>query len=199
MVNRAPDNDDPFESTLDATHPARAERSGIATLTPRQKDCLRLTAEFKGSKEIGIELGVSQKTVDTHIAAAIKTLGASSRRHAARIFSQHCTENASDKLLRQTSRLADLPTTQSHSPLQMDEADASPTGFQEKGHGLSPTPPWNASGQRCRDLLKGVRPDDLSTTHRVAMIVFGAIAIALVLAITVTFVEVLSRLIDQTA
>jgi DNA-binding CsgD family transcriptional regulator len=199
MVNDSFDSEDSFEGALGLSSGVSAERIGIAALTPRQKDCLRLTAQFKGSKEIGHELGVSQKTVDTHIAAAIKTLGASNRRHAARLFSQEQDEGASDKLLRQTPRLGDLPTNQSPFPPQSGDAELRPRAFQEKGHGLTPTPPWKSSDLRFRDVLEGVKPDDIKPINRVILIVIGAILIVLALAITITFVEVLSRLTDKTA
>ncbi|MEN3749147.1 helix-turn-helix transcriptional regulator [Sphingomonas sp. HF-S3] len=60
----------------DATPPAR--------LTERERDCLRLVSRGRSSKEIGAELGISHHTVDLHLRRAIRTLGASDRRDAAR-------------------------------------------------------------------------------------------------------------------
>jgi DNA-binding CsgD family transcriptional regulator len=174
-------------------------KTGIAALTERQTDCLRLTAELKSSKEIGRELSMSQKTVDTHIAAAIKTLGAINRRDAARIYAQNRNDDVPDKILRQTSRLADLPTFQSPFSPQTDGGSEVPNGFQERGHGHAPSPPWSTTGPSFRTFLEGVKPDDIKPLNRAMLIAIGAIIIALALAITVTFVDVLSRLTDHTA
>ena len=174
-------------------------KAGISGLSPRQMECLRLTAELKSSKEIGRELRMSQKTVDTHIAAAIKALGAANRRDAARIFAQNCTDDRPDKILRQTSRVADLPTFPSPFPPQTDDGSGSSQAFQEPGHGFPPTPPWNTQGASLRQVLEGVKPDDIKPINRAMLIVIGAIIIAIALAITVTFVDVLSRLTDQPA
>ena len=172
-------------------------RSGLAALSPRQKDCLRLTAELNSSKEIARVLNMSQKTVDSHIAAAIRILGAANRREAARIFTQNESDIHPEKIPRQIPRLAHLPTFTSPFPPQTDDGCGSPQAFQEPGHGLPPTPPWDTQGASLRQFLEGVKPDDIKPIKRAMLIVIGTILIALALAITVTFVDVLSRLIDQ--
>lgn len=174
-------------------------KSGISALSPRQRDCLRLTAEYMGSKEIALELGLSQKTVDAHIAAAIKTLGAPNRRYAARIFAQTSSDVLPDKILKQTSRLADLPTFQSSFAPQTDRGSEGPQAFQDHGHGLPPSPPWSTTGPSLRTFLEGVKPDDIKPINRAMLMAIGAIILALALAITVTFVDVLSRLTDHSS
>ena len=49
---------------------------GIAQLTERQKDCLRLVGQGFTSKEIGRELDLSPSTVDNHVASAVPVLNA---------------------------------------------------------------------------------------------------------------------------
>jgi hypothetical protein len=44
-----------------------------------------------------------------------------------------------------------------------------------------------------------VKPDDIKPINRAMLIVIGAIILALALAITVTFVDVLSRLTDHSS
>lgn len=60
----------------------------INSLTPRQLACLRKAAEFKSSKIIAHEMGITSKTVDRHIEAANRTLGVGSRQQAVRLLLQ---------------------------------------------------------------------------------------------------------------
>lgn len=52
-----------------------------ARLTPRQIECLRLSANMT-DKEAALVLGISHHTVSNHIRAAMETLGVTSRREA---------------------------------------------------------------------------------------------------------------------
>lgn len=54
-------------------------------LTRREIECLKLTS-LMSSKEIARQLGISNATVDVHIARAAHKLGAFDRRHALREF-----------------------------------------------------------------------------------------------------------------
>lgn len=72
--------------------PSRLLRMGddrIAELTPQQLACLRKAAEFKGSKIIAQEMGITSKTVDRHIQDANRTLGVGSRPQAIRLLLEH--------------------------------------------------------------------------------------------------------------
>ena len=62
--------------------------AAIARLTPRERECLRLAGSMT-SKDIARHLGISPHTVDERIAAAVKKLGASDRRAAARLLQGH--------------------------------------------------------------------------------------------------------------
>ena len=55
---------------------------GLAGLTPRQCDVLRLLIEGKTNKLICRELELSESTVKTHLASIFRRLGASSRTQA---------------------------------------------------------------------------------------------------------------------
>lgn len=56
-------------------------------LTGRQLDCMRLVKAGLSSKQIARELGISPRTVDDHVAAALDTLGVPSRMAAiARLY-----------------------------------------------------------------------------------------------------------------
>lgn len=51
-------------------------------LSPRQREVLDLVAEGRTSKEIAVTLGISESTVNWHLANAFERLGASSRAEA---------------------------------------------------------------------------------------------------------------------
>jgi DNA-binding CsgD family transcriptional regulator len=55
-------------------------------LTNRQKECLSLVNQGYSSKEIAHLLAIAPTTVDSHIAAAMTVLGASTRGQAARLM-----------------------------------------------------------------------------------------------------------------
>ena len=67
--------------TLGMRLPARESGSGkrVARLTDRESDIARLVAERKSNKEIAKELGISARTVTTHVANIFGKLGVSSR------------------------------------------------------------------------------------------------------------------------
>jgi two-component system, NarL family, response regulator len=54
-------------------------------LTPRELATLRLTADGKANKEIASELGISERTVKTHLGHLFEKLGVSSRTEAIRV------------------------------------------------------------------------------------------------------------------
>jgi NarL family two-component system response regulator LiaR len=53
------------------------------TLTPRETEVLRLLADGKSNREIGVELVIGIKTVKTHVSSILSKLGVSSRTQAA--------------------------------------------------------------------------------------------------------------------
>ena len=75
-------------------------------LTKSQTRCLRLVGQGMSSKEIALETGLSPRTVDQYVNRAASTLGASSRREAARILNL-LESSESKKLQLQSQGLAD--------------------------------------------------------------------------------------------
>jgi LuxR family transcriptional regulator, quorum-sensing system regulator BjaR1 len=51
-------------------------------LTPRESEVLRWVASGKSAREIGEILDISKRTVDEHVLAAVRKLGAVNRTHA---------------------------------------------------------------------------------------------------------------------
>lgn len=64
--------------------PTRVKRgSGIAGLTSRESEIARMVALRKSNKEIGAALGISSRTVSTHLSNIYEKLGVSSRQDVA--------------------------------------------------------------------------------------------------------------------
>jgi DNA-binding NarL/FixJ family response regulator len=62
----------------------RAGASRLDLLSPREHEVLRLLAEGLTDREIGEALGISTRTVETHVASVLRKLGARNRAAAVR-------------------------------------------------------------------------------------------------------------------
>lgn len=120
-------------------------------LTQRERECLKLVARGRSSKEIAIELGISHHTVDLHLRHAMRTLGASTRREAARMLSPEELIEAG----KNTQVLSSQP-----SPLAQER-------FFD-----APSQPDDARRDRIRIpfLRQGRRSNDLTPIHRLIWI-----------------------------
>jgi DNA-binding CsgD family transcriptional regulator len=65
------------------------DRDRLARLTEQQRVCLRLVFAHMTSKEIAPRLGIEPGSVDQHIKAAMRILGAPDRRGAARMLAEY--------------------------------------------------------------------------------------------------------------
>jgi predicted ATPase/DNA-binding CsgD family transcriptional regulator len=63
--------------------------SGWASLTPAERDVVRLVTEGLGNKDIGTRLFISPRTVQTHLTHVYTKLGLSSRLHLVQEAAQH--------------------------------------------------------------------------------------------------------------
>jgi len=52
-----------------------AQQTSRSRLTPREREIVQLLAEGKSSKEVGVALGISVKTAETHRANIMRKLG----------------------------------------------------------------------------------------------------------------------------
>ena len=59
------------------------DQDGVADLTHRELDVLRLVVEAKTNGEIGVMLGISEKTLEKHLDTIFRKLGVASRVEAA--------------------------------------------------------------------------------------------------------------------
>ncbi|CAN7467262.1 helix-turn-helix domain-containing protein [Phenylobacterium sp. LjRoot219] len=64
---------------------ADARHTKLTMLTPQERECLRLVAQQRSSKEIAQALGISKASVDTYCNRARAKLGVASRREAAQL------------------------------------------------------------------------------------------------------------------
>jgi DNA-binding CsgD family transcriptional regulator len=64
---------------IGARPPARAIAEGAGALTGREREIARLVADRKSNKEIGAALGISSRTVSTHLSNVFAKLGVTSR------------------------------------------------------------------------------------------------------------------------
>ena len=67
------------ELLIAGARPRRAQLSGVAALTTNERRVASLAAEGRSNREIAQALYVSRKTVEKHLTAAYKKLGASAR------------------------------------------------------------------------------------------------------------------------
>ncbi len=93
-IARVADGEIVVEGSFDRTAASRpgeqAEfRRLVAALTPRQRECLQMIVEGKGTFAMAVELGVSTMTVRTHVQAVLTKLGVRSRLEAASLVAKY--------------------------------------------------------------------------------------------------------------
>ena len=67
----------------DRDRPHADGESGLGQLTGRERDVLALIAQGRSNKRIALELGISEKTVKTHVGHVLAKLGVTDRTQAA--------------------------------------------------------------------------------------------------------------------
>lgn len=130
----------------------------ITKLSDVQKQCLRLAAEGRSSKEIAPLVGLTHQTVDQYLHRARQTLGVTNRREAARLFTE--IERATP------FKRFELKPDDVASP-RISAISGSPTEQQQPTAGLLGLPPT------------GGPPNDLSLTQR--LIAISKIALILMI------------------
>ncbi len=61
---------------------ASGHGAGLAALSPRERQVLLLFARGKSTKNVGVILKISPRTVNVHSASIVRKLGAENRVHA---------------------------------------------------------------------------------------------------------------------
>lgn len=142
---------------MDANH--------LSRLTDKQRECLRLVYAHMSSKEIAQKLGIEPGTVDQYVKAAMRTLGVSDRRAAARM-------------------LADSEGYESPGPVALRLQDE-PAPFDAEPARRQPILPLP---------LEGLRPTHVGWGKRIAWIVLIAIGIALAFLALLAMFEAFERM-----
>ena len=167
----------------------------IARLTEQQRACLRYVYAHLTSKEIAPLMGIEPGSVDQHIKAAMKTLGVTHRRTAARLLAEH-------------EARAGVPPLQYDRPDVVLPPDSTPfgppieSGWQSSGLSGGAMREQQASfrvamsgGAPPLPLPIGpTKPGDLSWLARLAWIAAIAIGVALAFGALVSGIEALGRL-----
>jgi DNA-binding CsgD family transcriptional regulator len=79
---------------LGARPPARVSLRGAEGLTGRELEIVRLVAARKSNKEIGAVLGISPRTVSTHLSNIFEKMSVTSRAELADVARQHLIATA---------------------------------------------------------------------------------------------------------
>jgi two-component system, NarL family, response regulator LiaR len=77
------------DALSDRDRPRTAGDSSLGQLTGRERDVLALIAQGRSNKRIAFELGISEKTVKTHVGHVLAKLGVTDRTQAALLAVQH--------------------------------------------------------------------------------------------------------------
>jgi DNA-binding NarL/FixJ family response regulator len=64
------------------------QRDALQSLTPRQRDVIRMVCDGANNKSIADELDISERTVKTHLSTIFTKLGVQSRLHLALLFKE---------------------------------------------------------------------------------------------------------------
>jgi DNA-binding CsgD family transcriptional regulator len=164
-------------------------------LTDKQRECLRLVYAHLSSKEIAPRLRVEPGTVDQYVKAAMRTLGVSDRRAAARMLAEHEARDVRP-LVYQPLDIAQIgepamfvPSTEGRKTVSGGAVREDQAVFQ-----ILPTNPPAAFHLPLP--IRGGRPHDLSPVKRLGWILLLILLIALSFGFFITGFEALSRL-DQ--
>ena len=93
-------------------HAAGPRKDPLSRLTAQERECLRLVAEQRSSKEIAQALGISKASVDTYCNRARAKLGVDSRREAARMVVRALEEEPPPAVAAAAESAAPAPTAQ---------------------------------------------------------------------------------------
>jgi DNA-binding CsgD family transcriptional regulator len=179
------------------------ERDPLARLTEQQRTCLRLVYAHLTSKQIAPMMGIEPGSVDQHIKAAMRVLGAPDRRTAARMLADREGANTPQPLVYQPLDIVPEPDPvtletsigngqqpygrASDGAIRVEQAtfQEEQASFKIVPFGGVPTLPFP---------IGGARPQDLNWLKRLGWIFAIMLVIALTFGVFVAGLEALSRI-----
>ena len=167
----------------------------LARLTEKQRECLRLVYAHMSSKEIAPHLHVEPGTVDQYIKAAMRTLGVSDRRAAARMLADHEAGDARP-LVSQPLDIAQIGEPAMFATSFEGRQSRSGGAMREEQAKFEILPPNPPAVFHLPLPIRGGQPHDLSPVKRLGWILLLILLIALSFGFFITGFEALSRL-DQ--
>jgi DNA-binding CsgD family transcriptional regulator len=163
-------------------------------LTDKQRECLRLVYAHLSSKEIAPKLGVEPGTVDQYIKAAMRILGVSDRRAAAKLLAEH-EDRIVQPLVYQPLDIAVVGDPAMFRASTEGRREAQSGGPMREERALFEPFPIDRPDSISLPLpIRGGTPSDLSKVKRLGWIVALILLIALTFGFFVTGFEALSRL-----
>jgi DNA-binding CsgD family transcriptional regulator len=166
----------------------------LARLTEQQRACLRYVFAHLTSKEIAPHLGIAPNSVDQHIKAAMRTLGTSDRRAAARMLAEYEGAAGRQPLVYQMPELAshDDPATMAASVESGRRQHG--VAMREEQAAFEASAAFNSRGFMLPLPIRGGKPSDLSSLRRLMWIIVLMLVIAFAFGVFLAGLEALSRL-----
>jgi len=174
------------------------DRDRVARLTDGQRECLRMVYRHMETKEIARILGISPDGVNLRIKTAMRTLDVNRRRDAALILAEAEGTEPYPSLVYPPRDIATAPeplTIGASTEGERQQHGAASVGaMREEQSVFEAAPPLRSQGFRLPLPIKGGRPSDLGSLHRLGWIFAVMLLIALTFGVFLAGVEALSRL-----
>lgn len=159
----------------------------FATLTPRERECLRGVRALQGSGQIARDLGIATGTVDAYLGTAKVKLGARDRKHAAMLFAEHeaaldqSRDFAPQKFAYENLGLAAAGPGRPFDPsIGSDRSGGLLNDIALDQRRFGDVPGRASWRDIIREIAEGARPSDLSITTRGALILAATVIIGFV-------------------
>jgi DNA-binding CsgD family transcriptional regulator len=169
----------------------------INRLTDKQRECLRLVYRHMETKEIARVLGLSPDGVTQRIKTAMKTLGVDRRRDAARILAEAEGLGSYPPHVHPPRDIAPAPEPVMFAPSIEGERQYGATSvgaMREEQAAFEAAPSLRSRGLQLPLPIRGGRPNDLNSWHRLGWILAVMLMIAFMFGVFLAGLEALSRL-----
>jgi DNA-binding CsgD family transcriptional regulator len=169
----------------------------IERLTDKQRECLRMVYRHMETKEIARALGLSPDGVTQRIKTAMKTLGVDRRRDAARILAEAEGLSPYPRHVYPSRDIASAPEPAMFAPSTEGGRQYGATmvgAMREEQSAFEAAPSLRPRGFQLPLPIRGGRPNDLNSWHRLGWILAVMLMIAFMFGVFLAGLEALSRL-----